>query len=78
MISGTETVILRNTVSANRAHQTMEMQMALKTYEATVRFPSTGTSQKVTVQADNLNNAKAMIEAQYGKGNITFGPMSKN
>jgi hypothetical protein len=51
--------------------------MATKTYEATVRLGN-GSSQKITVQADTLNNAKAMIESQYGKGSISFGPMSKS
>ena len=48
---------------------------ATKTYEATVRLGG-GSQQKVTVQADNQNNAKKMLESQYGKGNI-FGIKEK-
>ena len=66
MISGTETVILRNTVAANRARRKGH-HMATKTYEGTIRLPN-GNSQKVTVQADSPANARAMLEAQYGKG----------
>ena len=51
--------------------------MAMKTYEATVRLAN-GNSQKVTVQADSHVNAKAMIEAQYGKGSVLAGTTSKN
>jgi len=43
--------------------------MAKQTYKARVRLPN-GQSQEVTVQADSQSNAKAMLEAQYGKQNI--------
>jgi hypothetical protein len=39
------------------------------TYEARVKLPN-GSSQKVQVQADSVSNARAMIEAQYGKQNL--------
>jgi hypothetical protein len=44
--------------------------MATYTFEATVRLPNAGTTQKVTVKADSSVNAKAMLESQYGHGNI--------
>jgi hypothetical protein len=47
--------------------------MAIKTWKATVKLP-TGMQQQVTVQADSPWNAKAMLEAQYGKGCVKFGP----
>ncbi len=47
--------------------------MAAKRWKARVRL-SNGSSQEVQVQADNYFNAKAMIEAQYGKGSIASGP----
>ena len=48
--------------------------MAIKTFKARVRL-SNGSSQEVTVQADDYFKAKAMLEAQYGKGSISSGPM---
>ena len=44
-----------------------------KTYAANVRLPS-GFYQRVTVQADDPFNAKAMLEAQYGKGSFLGYP----
>ena len=46
--------------------------MTTKTYKAKIKL-KTG-YQEVTVQADNSFNAKAMLEAQYGKGCIFTGP----
>jgi hypothetical protein len=43
--------------------------MASYTYTATVHLPKVG-DQKVSVQADNESKARAMLEAQYGKGNV--------
>jgi hypothetical protein len=43
------------------------------TYKAKVKL-SNGSIQEVTVQADSYFNAKAMIEAQYGRGRIFSGP----
>lgn len=43
--------------------------MTLITYHATVKLPN-GSRQKVFVQADNDTNARLMLEAQYGKGNV--------
>jgi len=31
-----------------------------------------GAVQKVTVEADNSNAARMMLEAQYGQGNVIF------
>jgi hypothetical protein len=43
--------------------------MATKTYKARVKLAN-GNTQIVEVQADNGLNAKAMLEAQYGKGSV--------
>ena len=45
----------------------------MKTYEVKVRLPK-AMPQWVKVQANSPNNAKAMVEAQYGKGCILGGP----
>jgi hypothetical protein len=47
--------------------------MATKTWTAKVKL-SNGAIQEITVQADTYFNAKAMVEAQYGKRNIFSGP----
>ena len=47
--------------------------MTTNTYQATVRL-SNSSHQKIRVQADSQVNARAMIEAQYGKGSIVSGP----
>jgi len=44
--------------------------MSTNTYEARVKLPN-GSYQKVSVQADSSHNAKSMLEAQYGKGNVS-------
>jgi hypothetical protein len=38
---------------------------------------SNGGIQNVVVQAQNSSNAKALVEAQYGKGCIISGPIIK-
>jgi hypothetical protein len=43
--------------------------MPTKTYKARVKL-SNGNTQIVEVRADNGVNAKAMLEAQYGKGSV--------
>ena len=50
--------------------------MTTKTYEAKIRL-STGSVQTVTVQADSPQNARAMLEAQYGKGSIFSSPSER-
>jgi hypothetical protein len=47
--------------------------MAAVTWYATIRFAN-GNQQRVTVLADNYFNARMMIEAQYGRESILFGP----
>lgn len=42
----------------------------LRTFEARIKLPN-GSYQKITVQADDSTKAKAMLEAQYGKGNVS-------
>jgi hypothetical protein len=44
--------------------------MAKNTYTATVKLTN-GNRERVSVQADNDGNAKAMLEAQYGRGNVS-------
>lgn len=45
------------------------MSAMTKTYKARVKL-SNGNTQVVEVAADSSFNAKAMLEAQYGKGNV--------
>jgi hypothetical protein len=47
--------------------------MAAITWKAVVRLPN-GFHQEIRVQADSQGNARAMLEAQYGKGSILSGP----
>ncbi len=47
--------------------------MATITFYARVKLPNNST-QVITVQASTYSNARAMIEAQYGKGSIVGGP----
>jgi hypothetical protein len=47
--------------------------MAAVTWCATIRLRN-GNQQRVTVLADNYFNARMMIEAQFGRGSILFGP----
>jgi len=37
---------------------------------------SNGSHQDVHIQADSQSNAKAILEAQFGKGSILSGPWS--
>ena len=43
--------------------------MTTHTYTAEVKL-SNGSNQKVSVEAETSGNAKAMLEAQYGKGKV--------
>ena len=43
--------------------------MPQSTYVGKVRLPN-GSSEKVTIQAESSANAKAMLEAQYGRGSV--------
>jgi len=42
-----------------------------QTYIARVRPPN-GSIQKIEVKADHAGNARAMLEAQYGKENVIY------
>ncbi len=42
----------------------------MRTYEATVKIG--GSSNKIRIDADGYYNAKKMLEAQYGEGNVKF------
>ena len=48
----------------------------MRTYEADIRIAvegiQQGTTQRVTIQADRSDIARAMLEAQYGKGCIVM------
>ena len=46
--------------------------MSATTWKATIRLPN-GNQQEVRVMADSQQNARAMLEAQYGRGSILFG-----
>jgi hypothetical protein len=48
----------------------------MRTWSAKIRL-SNGGFQDVYVQADNYFNAVAIIEAQYGRGSIVFGPSAE-
>lgn len=41
------------------------------TFVARIRLAG-GIVQKVTIEADDANKARLMLEAQYGKGNVIF------
>ena len=43
----------------------------MRTYEADIRIKGASV-QRVTIQANNTVNARAMLEAQYGKGCIVM------
>ena len=46
--------------------------MSATTWKATIRLPN-GNQQEVRVQADSQQNARAMLEATFGRGSILFG-----
>lgn len=45
----------------------------MKKFKARVRV--NGNQIEVRIEARNQSEAKALLEAQYGKGSITFGPV---
>jgi hypothetical protein len=49
--------------------------MAGVTWEATIRLPQNGDQVRVRVQAPTQFDAKQMVELQYGRGNLLFGPV---
>jgi hypothetical protein len=47
--------------------------MTLATFQATISHGGPGGSKSVTtIQAQNLQQAKALLEAQYGRDNVMF------
>ena len=46
----------------------------MATYWARVKPGGRGSNIEVTVEAKTANDAKRLLEAQYGKGNITKTP----
>lgn len=55
---------------------TVGSEMKTYTFTAEVMLPNRQ-RQKISVQADNRQNAKAMIESQYGKGSIVSSIQQK-
>jgi hypothetical protein len=53
------------------------LKMSVKLYKARVRIKTgqSSVTQEVKVQADNSFNAKAMLQAQYGKDCIVAAPI---
>ena len=49
--------------------------MASITWKAVLKL-SNGFHQEIHIQADSQSNAKAILEAQFGKGRILSGPWS--
>lgn len=47
-----------------------------KTFEGTIKLPNSPT-ERVTVTASSSYSAKAMLEAQYGKGNVVGNPVPR-
>jgi hypothetical protein len=45
------------------------------TWEATIRLPGNGHQVRVRVVAPSQFDAKQMVELQYGRGNLLFGPV---
>ncbi len=43
--------------------------MGTAIYEVTVKLPN-GNNEKIRIEASSHGNAKAMAEAQYGKGSV--------
>jgi hypothetical protein len=50
-------------------------KMAGVTWEAVIRLPQNGDQVHVQVVAPSQFDAKQMIELQYGRGNLLFGPV---
>jgi hypothetical protein len=46
--------------------------MSATTWKATIRLPN-GNQQEVRIMADSQQNAREMVESQYGRGSIIFG-----
>jgi len=49
--------------------------MPIENYRARVRPGGKGPSTEVRIQANGVSDAKRLLEGQYGKGNVTFGPV---
>lgn len=46
----------------------------MTTWEADVKPGGTGRPIRVQVQANSAGDARRLLEGQYGKGNVTWGP----
>lgn len=46
----------------------------MRKYKADVKLPN-GSTQQIVIDANSPANAKAMLEAQYGKGSVRTGPV---
>ena len=47
-----------------------------KTFDGTIKLPNCPT-ERVTVTASSSYSAKAMLEAQYGKGSVVGNPVQR-
>ena len=48
--------------------------MPMQAWKAKIRPGGKGLMIDVQIQANNASDAKRLLEAQYGKGNVIFGP----
>ncbi len=58
-------------IHATQAQQPQQQRSTrpMNTYEATIQLPGGGQT-RVTVQSDNTNHARQLLEMQYGRGNV--------
>jgi hypothetical protein len=67
--SGTTNSSCISTSSTYLSETSRGEKMSATTWKATIRLPN-GNQQEVRVMADSQQNARAMLEAQYGRGSI--------
>jgi len=74
-LGATQTAIPMVTHSTTTTSSATPMEMKKmsnsNTFVARIRL-SGGIVQKVTIEADDANKDRMMLEAQYGKGNVIF------
>ena len=51
------------------------MAIAGVTWEAVIKLPRNGHQVRVRVVAPSQFDAKQLVELQYGRGNLLFGPV---
>lgn len=52
------------------------MEVTVRKFKAYIRIGNGGQTQLVYISADNMQNAKMLLEAQYGKGSISGSIMN--